>query len=204
MTYQRISKDLKESALRLWELGWEAEGVAFAFGVSHSSLYRWQAFFDEYSDVTRPPSPLRGPTRILTCALLTACEDLFSQESDLYLDEVVAWLALVHGLNISTSTLSWNLIEAGLTCKILQRLASEWNDELRCEWIAMVATEFTPDGSQLVFVDETSKNELTWARHYGRSPAGRRATITDVFIRGQRYSLAAAITADGYLVVDVQ
>lgn len=44
-----------------------------------------------------------------------ACEGLFAEESDLYLDEVVTWLALVHDIQISSATLSRNLREVGLT-----------------------------------------------------------------------------------------
>jgi len=101
-----ISKDLKESALRLWEIGWEAEDICLVLSISRSSLFSWRAIFNDLGDVNRPPSPLRGPTRILTHALPIACEGLFADEADLYLEEVVTWLALVHRLNISTSTLS--------------------------------------------------------------------------------------------------
>ncbi|KAG2157040.1 hypothetical protein DEU56DRAFT_710158, partial [Suillus clintonianus] len=53
------------------------------------------------------------------------------------------------------------------------------------------------------FVDEVSKNEITWARHYGRAMAGQRAALTDVFVRGDRYSLVAAITTEGYMAAHV-
>jgi len=117
--------------------------------------------------VTRPPSPLHGPTQILTRALLTAYQDLFAQDSDLYIDEVIIWLALVHNIEISPTTLRRNLEEAGLTQKMLHKLAAE-RDEQRCgDWKDLIVQEFLPDGSQLVFVDETSKNELIWAYHFG-------------------------------------
>ena len=64
-------------------------------------------------------------------------------------------------------------------------------------------TNFTGDGSEFVFVDEVSKNEITWARQYGRAMAGRRAALTDVFVRGDRYSLVAAITTEGYMAAHV-
>jgi len=106
-----ISPDLKECALCLWEIGWSIEDICFVLGVSRSSLYRWQAIFNDLGTVTRPPSPLRGPTQILTHALLTACQDLFAQDSDLYIDEVITWLALVHNIEISPTTLRHNLEE---------------------------------------------------------------------------------------------
>lgn len=203
MGNRSISNDIKECALRLWEIGWMVDDICFAFGVSRSSLYRWEAIFNELGMVTRPPSPLRGPTRILTRALLMACEGLFAEESDLYLDEVVTWLALVHDIQISSATLSRNLREVGLTQKMLHKLVIERDEQRRDQWRHMIATELSPDASQLVFVDETSKNELTWARHYGRAASGTRATISDVFVRGDCYSLVAAITIDGYLAAEV-
>ena len=66
----------------------------------------------------------------------------------------------------------------------------------------MIHDELLPDGSQIVTVDETSKNELTWARRWGRAMSGERAELTGVFVRGDRYSIVAAITTDGYIAVD--
>ncbi|PBK71794.1 hypothetical protein ARMSODRAFT_883214, partial [Armillaria solidipes] len=48
-------------------------------------------------------------------------------------------------------------------------------------------------------IDESSKDERTWARHYGRSPVGTNADLSDVFVRGERYSLIAALTTEGYI-----
>ncbi|KIK31478.1 hypothetical protein CY34DRAFT_29068, partial [Suillus luteus UH-Slu-Lm8-n1] len=59
-------------------------------------------------------------------------EDIFAVDSDLFLDEVCTWLAAEHDIIVSTSTLSRNLNEAGLTRKILRKLASE-RDEARRE-----------------------------------------------------------------------
>ena len=170
--------------------------------VSRASLYRWDSIFQELGDAERPPSPLRGPARILTRALLTACQDLFAQESDLFLDEVVLWLAVVHGIRISTTSLSRNLWELGLTHKMLHKLAAERDEQRHEEFQQMIHDELLPDGSQIVTVDETSKNELTWARRWGRAMSGERAELTDVFVCGDHYSIVAAITTDGYIAVD--
>lgn len=62
--------------------------------------------------------------------------------------------------------------------------------------------DFLPDGSQFVCLDETSKNELTYARKYGRAYSGDRAELRDVFVRGDRYSLVAALSVDGYIACD--
>ncbi|KAJ8584982.1 hypothetical protein M405DRAFT_746054, partial [Rhizopogon salebrosus TDB-379] len=159
---------------------WDIEDIHNALGVSRASIYRWEAIFAEFGTVNRPPSPIRGQElRILTRALMTVCEDLLAEESDIYLDELTTWLALTHDISISVSTLCRNLKEAGLTRKLLHRLAVERDEE------------------------HLSKNEITWARHYGRAMAGQRAALADVFVRGDRYSLVAAITTEGYMAAHV-
>ncbi|KAF8955173.1 hypothetical protein BDZ97DRAFT_1597388, partial [Flammula alnicola] len=52
-------------------------------------------------------------------------------------------------------------------------------------------------------LDETSKNEHTFARRYGRAPLSERAQLRDVFVRGDRYSLVAAMTTGGYIAAKV-
>lgn len=134
---------------------------------------------------------------------MQACQDLFSQESDLFLDEVVTWLALKHDIVISTSTLARNFAEIGLTHKVLHKLASE-RDEERCgEFRELVCHNLQGDGCEFVFVDETSKDKCTWAHHYGRAMLGAHANLADVFVRGDWYSLVAAMTVDGYIAAEV-
>ena len=97
------------------------------------------------------------------------------------------------------STLSRTLEQAGLTRKILQKLNAERDDIRRKEFQAGLRNDFIGDGSTFVILDETSKNERTYARHYGRAPRGQRAQLTDVFVRGDRYSLCAATTVERYI-----
>ena len=63
--------------------------------------------------------------------------------------------------------------------------------------------DFLQDGSQFVCVDETSKNEQTFARKYGCAYSGERTELKDVFVRGDRYLLVIALTVDGYIASDV-
>ena len=115
MGNRKISSDLKECALRLWNTGWDVEDIHNALGVSRASIYRLETIFAEFGTVNRPPSPIRGQElRILTRALMTVCEELFAEESDLYLDELATWLALTQDISISIPTLSRNLHQASL------------------------------------------------------------------------------------------
>jgi len=137
-----ISPDRKYCALNLWNRGWDTIDICDALSVSRASLYRWQAIFQEHGNVIWPKSPLIGRTRILVRAILTAIHTLYEQESDLYLDELVTFLAIEHSIIISLSTLSRNLIEAGLTCKLLHKLASEHDEILREEWKQSIHEDF--------------------------------------------------------------
>ncbi|KAG2752908.1 hypothetical protein P692DRAFT_20829810 [Suillus brevipes Sb2] len=132
MVNRRISQDVKEHALTLWDHGWEVEDICEVLGVSRASCFRWRHMFDELGTVARPPSPLVGRTRIITRALMTAIEDLFTEESDLFLDEICTWLE--HGITISSSSLSRSLKQAGLSRKMLQKIARERDDARREEF----------------------------------------------------------------------
>ncbi|KAG1762009.1 hypothetical protein EDD22DRAFT_731637, partial [Suillus occidentalis] len=98
MDNQRISNDLKDRTLQLWDHGWDLEDICEA-------QYCHKAPFSTH----------RGVLEQITRALLMAVEHLFVEDSDLFLDEVCTWLAIEHDIIISTSTLSCNLKDAGLT-----------------------------------------------------------------------------------------
>ncbi|KAL1942037.1 hypothetical protein VTO73DRAFT_6567 [Trametes versicolor] len=203
MVYRKISVDLQECALRLWELGWTEADICETLEISRASLYRWRALFRSFGNTSRPPSPLRGRPRIISRAVLSAIQLLLLSHPDTYLDELVWWLAVKHDIAISRSALQANLSQAGLTHKLLQKIAAERNEELRAEWKEMVAAEFLGTGDEFIFVDETSKNDLTYGRRFGYAPAGARAELSDVFVRGQRYSLAAAMSKEGYIATRI-
>ncbi|KAG1717837.1 uncharacterized protein EDB91DRAFT_1008356, partial [Suillus paluster] len=83
----------------------ELEDISEALGISGRSCYCWRRIFQEFGAATRPPSPLTGRTRAITRALLTAVEDIFAVDSDLFLDEICTWLAVGHDIIVSTSIL---------------------------------------------------------------------------------------------------
>jgi hypothetical protein len=56
---------------------------------------------------------------------------------------------------------------------------------------------------QLVMVDETSKDDHTIYQHYGRAPASHQATIHANFVQGERYTMVAALSLDGYEATSV-
>ncbi|KAI6131398.1 hypothetical protein EDD16DRAFT_1469232, partial [Pisolithus croceorrhizus] len=190
---------LKRCALRLWGVGWGVEDIYFALGVSSSSCYRWRRLFEQHGQVKRPMSPLIGRTRILTRALLAVVDDPYLEDCDLFLDEACTWLAVEHDMDISPLTVSRNLNEIGLSHNILQKLAAERNEVFRTEFRMALHSDFIGDGSEFVFIYETGKDEHTYTRRRGRAMRGTCTPLWDVFRRGDRCSLCAALAVDGYL-----
>ncbi|KIK58448.1 hypothetical protein GYMLUDRAFT_246144 [Collybiopsis luxurians FD-317 M1] len=71
-----ISSDLKETALRLWEAGWNTSDICSVLAVSQASLYHWRNIFEEFGEVTRPPSAIRGRPRIIGMLALQKMENV--------------------------------------------------------------------------------------------------------------------------------
>ncbi|KAF8169664.1 hypothetical protein BJ912DRAFT_912720 [Pholiota molesta] len=180
MGYRSISTDIKECALRLWDAGWSKADICGVLCISRASLYRWAAILDNYGSVRAPPPPIRGRPRIIGMAAMTLLTNLYTQNSDLYLDEVRWHLAIVHDIPISLSALQETLERAGLTRKMLHKIALERNEESRAD-----------------------KNEHTLSRRYGRALSGQDALLTAPFIRGERYSLVAAMSQQGYIAAHI-
>jgi hypothetical protein len=71
------------------------------------------------------------------------CGQRGSANPDTYVDVLVWWLAIHHGLVVSVPTLRQNPQEAGLIRKMLHKLAAERDEALRDDW-----REFVLENSQ--------------------------------------------------------
>ena len=180
-------------------LGWDIELIIDSLCISRASIYRWNKIFEEHQSVTRPPSAPIGRPRAIIRAVMTAIVQVYHNEADAYLDELVWWLAVHHDLPISRSALQKNLVDAGLTRKLLHKIARERDEEVRAEYCTVIQEHSNGQGEEFIFVDEVSKNDHDTARRYGRALSGERADFVDNFVRGQRYSMVAALTVDGYV-----
>jgi hypothetical protein len=82
----------------------------------------------------------------------------------------------------------------------LHKTAAERNELLRGAFIASIG-QYRID--QLVFMDESSKDERTMTRLYGYSKVNSRASKKVIFIRGKRYTLLPALTEQGIIAADI-
>lgn len=72
---------------------------------------------------------------------------------------------------------------------------------LRANYILTIGTYYNPE--QLIFLDESSKDERTLSRQYGYSFKNTPAIQKVVFLRGTRYTILPALSLDGILAVDI-
>ena len=92
-----------------------------------------------------------------------------------------------------------NLKDLGLTYKRLKRIAAERDDAYRADWLHNMTSNYTAD--QLVFLDESSKDDHAILRRYGRAIRGRPAVENVSLNRGVRYGILPALTINGYMAV---
>jgi transposase len=196
MVYHSISQDVKERALWLIVHKYVPDDICELFDISERSLRRWQEHHRVHGSVKPPINPNRGRPRILNHNMTHDLYTLLKEAPELYLDEIQDWIALAFQTSVSKSTLFRNIRDAGVTYKLLGKAAAERDEDARQEWKDNINTHFV--ASQMVFVDETSKDDRTIYRHYGRAVSEQQATIRANFVRGDRYSMVAALSMEGY------
>jgi transposase len=204
MGFTHISEDRKACALSLFDAGRSVSDICCALGVSSRSLSRWIATAAKYDSPVKPKSGLQGRPAILSREVLDSIIAIYSspETRDAYIDEIRDYLAMEFGIAISISALHRNLVQSGLTRKLLHKIACERNEQAREEWNRLIHSgNFLSDGSQFIFIDETSKNSQNSTRDRGRSLRGVEAHASQPFSRGQRYSIAAALSKEGYIAV---
>jgi transposase len=183
MVFRHISKDLKDRALWLISHGYAPEDICELFDISTRSITRWRQNDLIYGSIIPPPNPMQCHPHILNADMTHDLYTLLEEALEMYLSEIQDWIALAHEVHISRAALHLNIRDAGITFKLLRRAAAEHDEDCRLEWKQDVNAHFI--ASQLVFVDETSKDERTIYRHYGRSVSGTHATISANFVQGE-------------------
>jgi len=175
MVYCHISKYLKECVLWLIKHGYAPEDICELFNISARSIARWRQNVRIHESVIPPPNAMQCRPHILNSNMTHDLYTLLEEAPEMYLSEIQDWIALSHEVHISKAMLHLNIHDAGITFKLLHRAAAECDEDLRQEWMQNINANFV--ASQMVFVDETSKDDRTIYQHYGCLVAGRHATI---------------------------
>ena len=197
MVFCHISTDLKERALWLLEHDYIPEDVCETLGISWSSIYHWKCNQAEYGDVVPSQNPLQGRPCLLTADRTEGLISTLCDSPEMYLDEIQDWVAVTHDTGISWAGLHALIRDAGITYKMLQKAASEQDEEACQQWQEFVHENLVT--SMIITVDESSKDDQTIFWKYGHAPHGQCATINADFVCGEHYSILAAMSIDGYI-----
>ena len=154
------------------EAGWEIERVAEALGVSAQSIGQWEENYALHGCV-KPLKSINGHPRLLTGNIIDDIQLLLCEDPTLLPDNIREWLTLYHNQLISTTALYMTLWDLTLTHKCLKQVAAEHDDAYCMEWILNMTTNYTAD--QLVFLNESSKDEHVVLQRYGHAPSGQEA-----------------------------
>ena len=111
------------------------------------------------------------------------------------------WVLITHDLDISKSALHNLLWDVAWTHKLLQKAASERNEEVHRAFTDFVKANIL--ASMVVSVDETSKDNQTIFCRFGWAPQGQRAQAAVDFVRGDQFSIVAALNIGGYVATRV-
>ena len=102
---------------------------------------------------------------------------------------------------ISRSALAELIRDAGFSYKMLCKAAAERDEVTRDKFRDWAHDYVTAD--MVVTTDESSKNDRTIFRRWGRSMKGASADIRAGFNRGECYSILAAISVNGYVATRI-
>jgi len=83
----------------------------------------------------------------------------------------------------------------------LQKAALERNELVHAHYLATISDHYTRN--QLIFLDESVKDERSLSRLYGYSPRNTPAQKKVVFVREKRYTILPALTMEGFVAVDI-
>src|SRR5258707_792776 len=157
MVYRHISKDLKDHALWLILHDYAPEDICKLFDISQRSVARWKHNNRVYGSVIPPPNLIQGHPCLLNGNMMHNLYTLLQEAPEMYLSKIQDWIALSHEVHISKTALHENICDAGLSFKLLCRIAGEHDEDFWVEWKQDINAHFT--ASQMIFVDKTSKDD---------------------------------------------
>jgi transposase len=195
MGYHRISRDVKIAAINLYEQGLlSLDDILNCCGFSERTFYRILKLWKDTGDVIHPLRSLQGRLRTLDHDDVQYLLCLIQENPDYFLDELLHLLKTNRFISVHYATICRELKRHGVSLKKLKRVAKERSDELRADFTGKMA-QYSPE--EIGFIDETSKDEKTICRRYGRSRKGTRAAKQQVFIRGRRTTTTGLLSMDG-------
>ncbi|OQR83844.1 hypothetical protein ACHHYP_14212 [Achlya hypogyna] len=196
MTY---SLDLRWRAVVLhYVYGCEIGLIAVVLGMAERSIRRWHEQFQSTGNVERPKPNKKGVA--WEPRFFAFVEEYAKKHPCLYIEELQAALRAKFPTlsNLSTPTICRALrFNLTLSRKVLEKRARESSArEIMMYYKRLKPFYMSP--SQLVFVDETSKDGRDALRRYAWSTRGTPAIVELPFSRSQRVSVLATMDYNGF------
>jgi transposase len=195
------SNDLRERMV-IWsvEFGKKTDEIAELAGCSERTVREVLRLHRDFGEVRNPLAQRRGAPRSLDMGDLNYLSALLQAQPTLYLDELQEKLLAERNNSVSIATLSRAIRGLNLSHKRVSKQAAERNELLRAIWMAEYG-DIPAD--YCVWLDESSVDDRTNQRTHGWAPLGAACVQRATFIRGQRYSVLPALTADGLIACDI-
>jgi transposase len=198
MGFRKISTDLLATSVRIHRRGRDTkEENAAVCNISKRTLERALVRVRETGTVAHRPPRARGRPKKVLQEDIDYLVRISRYKPSTFLREYCSMLGDQRYLDVHITTIHRALERAGISLKKLQKIAAERDPLARADYIRRVS-RYRSD--QLVFIDEVSKDDRTYARHYGRAPLNERAQEEHEFVRHRRFSMCAAMALDRGIV----
>ena len=195
MGNRRISPNIKLAAIRLYERRLlPLRQILECVGFSRRTFFRILSLFNETGEVAKPRSLALSRPRVFNHEDLNYLLQLVYHRPNWFLDELQELVESNRFISVHFSTIHRELQRAGVSLKKLRKIAKERDEDLRADFMRRVA-QYAPE--EMIWIDETSKDERTLIRRNGRAKKSHRANMKGVFVRGRRLTAVAALSMDG-------
>ncbi|CAJ0631680.1 17689_t:CDS:2 [Entrophospora sp. SA101] len=201
MKIYQLSTDLKWRIVFLHIDGYSDQIIANMLCLSISTVRRILNLYKTWGCVETPIKGQQGRRKIFDKKDLESLKQLVTQNPDFYLDELVVEMTKKSGKEVSVATLCHSLKYCGITRKKITKAAKERNELVRGFFILTIGSYYSPE--QLIFLDESSKDERSISCSYGYSFRNQPINQKVVFIRGKRFTILPALTLEGYIALDI-
>jgi hypothetical protein len=201
MVAHRPSLDLKARVPKLRARGWKVPAICDVLGLRRTCVYNVLHYHRTYGVPANLAARKAGRPRTFNGIQLAAFKDLQSQHPTAYQDEL-ARMALALGVKATQPTISRTLGRLRHTRRKIALQAREADPLLQAVFMNRIG-RLVSDPYQLMFIDESSKDERTLIRRHCYGPAGQRIHVSGPFVRGTRYSVLPVLTLDGMIAYKV-
>lgn len=199
---ERVNKHASEDTIYHALYGFYFQGISIKAlaQINHkdySTISRWIKSYEEKGEVTQRKSVLAN-YRKFDVNQRTWLVDLYKERPILYQHEAAQSFLEKFQVQISTSSISTILSEAGLTWKVLERRAIQiqMDDIIRfCNELASIPWLH----ENLVFLDEVGFDNKSMMRKKGYAIKGQKLIYRSEFVRKPRISLLCFIGVHGLL-----